>query len=114
MHHAIPPETDAIGQQAIVVGLRVHSALGAGLLEPAYEHCLAHELTLRGIDNPWQGTALDAGYRIDLLAGESAIIEIKCVDALTPTHQAQLLTYLRLPSFRLAFSYEFQSSSFQG
>jgi len=50
MHHAIPPEIDAIGQQAIVVGLRVHSALGAGLLEPAYEHCLAHDLALRGID----------------------------------------------------------------
>jgi GxxExxY protein len=121
MYHAIPLETELIGQHAIDAGLRVHAALGAGLLESAYEHCLAHELVLRGIDIrrqvalpiTYEGTTLDAGFRIDLLVATAVIMEIKCVDSLAPIHQAQLLTYLRLSSCRLGFLMNFKVRLFK-
>ena len=84
--------------------LKVHSLLGPGLLESAYQACLAHELRKRslyvatqvGLPVVYEGEKLDLGYRIDLLVENLVIVEIKCVDAIHPVHEAQLLSYLRL------------------
>jgi len=84
--------------------IEVHRHLGPGLLESAYEHCVAHELSALGLrferQRPlpleYKGTKLECGYRLDLVVEESLIVEIKCIDGLLPIHKAQLLTYLRL------------------
>ena len=119
--HAISPETEAIGRSVIDAGLRVHSVLGAGLLESAYEHCLAQELARRSIAIQrqmvlpirYENITLDAGYRIDLLAGAMVLIEVKSVNALTLIHQAQLLTYLKLSNCRLGFLMNFNVRLFR-
>jgi GxxExxY protein len=84
--------------------VRVHSALGPGLLESAYAACLTFELRKRGyrVDTEvglpvvYDGVKLDLGYRIDLLVGNVVIVEVKCVEVIHPVHEAQLLSYLRL------------------
>ncbi len=84
--------------------MKVHSALGPGLLEGAYEACLRHELISRRLDVQSQvllpveyyGVQIDAGYRLDLLVEDSVIVELKAVEKLAAIHEAQLLTYLRL------------------
>ena len=88
----------------IGAAIEVHRQLGPGLLESAYQACLAHELSLRGIlfvsqlDLPltYKGVQLDVGYRIDLLIDDKVIVELKAVEKVLPIHEAQLLTYLRL------------------
>ena len=82
----------------------VHRHLGPGLLESAYERCVAHELALRkvrfeaqvAVPLKYKGLELDCGYRLDLVVEDVLVLEIKAVDRLLPIHQAQLLTYLRL------------------
>jgi len=82
----------------------VHRELGPGLLESAYEQCLAAELNLSRIpfqiqvDLPvsYKGTRLDCGYRIDLLVDKQLIVELKCIEQLLKIHEAQILTYMRL------------------
>ena len=99
-HPSIPVEIETVARTAVDAGFQVHSALGPGLLESAYEHCLAYELAQRGVEVRrqvalpivYEGVTLDAGYRIDLLLAGAVVIEIKSVDALAPIHQAQLLT----------------------
>lgn len=84
--------------------MKVHSLLGPGLLESAYEACLAHELRARGfrvetqvgLPVVYEGTKLEVGYRIDLLVESSVVVEVKCVETVQPVHEAQLLSYLRL------------------
>lgn len=84
--------------------MRVHTALGAGLLESAYSACLQHELrndgygalAQVGLPVVYRGTKLDLGYRIDLLVEGVVIVEIKSVDAISPVHQAQIISYLKL------------------
>src|SRR5437899_10945748 len=84
--------------------MKVHTALGPGLLESAYEACLNHELrkaglrTLTQVPLPllYDGIKLDVGYRLDLLAEDLVVVEIKAVDSLAPIHTAQLLSYLKL------------------
>jgi GxxExxY protein len=84
--------------------MKVHSILGPGLLEGAYEACLRHELMSRGLEVnsqvslpvDYDGTLIDAGYRLDLLVENSVIVELKAVEKLSPIHDAQLLTYLKL------------------
>jgi GxxExxY protein len=120
-YRTISPEVEFIGRMAIDAGMRVHSVLGAGLLESAYERCLAFELASRGVEIrrqvvlpiSYQGTTLDAGYRIDLLVGTLVVIEVKSVDALTLIHQAQLLTYLKLSHCRLGFLMNFNVRLFK-
>ena len=92
----------------IEVAIEVHRVLGPGLLESAYETCLCHELKTRCVvferqkELPvsYKGVVLDCGYRLDLVVNQSVIVELKCVDALLPIHEAQLLTYLRLSGLR--------------
>ena len=84
--------------------MKVHSLLGPGLLESAYEACLAHDLRRRGfrvetqvgLPVVYEGEKLDLGYRIDLLVESLVIVEVKCVEVIHPVHEAQLLSYLRL------------------
>ncbi len=93
-----------LSDQVIGAAIEVHPQLGPGLLESAYQACLAHELSLRGIlfvsqlDLPltYKGVQLDVGYRIDLLVDDKVIVELKAVEKVLPIHEAQLLTYLRL------------------
>ena len=93
-----------LSDQVIGAAIEIHRQLGPGLLESAYQACLAHELSLRGIlfvsqlDLPltYKGVQLDVGYRIDLLIGDKVIVELKAVEKVLPIHEAQLLTYLRL------------------
>ena len=84
--------------------MKVHTALGPGLLESAYEACLVHLLRREGLQVRSQvalpiefdGVKLDAGYRIDLIVEEEIIVELKTVEKFEPTHTAQLLSYLKL------------------
>jgi GxxExxY protein len=88
----------------IDAAMKVHTTLGPGLLENAYQGCLAHELRKRGFRVETQvtlpvvyaGEKLELAYRMDLLVENLVVVEIKCVETLHPVHQAQLLSYLRL------------------
>ena len=94
---------------------KVHSALGPGLLESAYEECLHYELNKAGIiaikQKPmpliYEEKKLDLGYRIDLFVEGKVVIEIKSVEALNPVHFAQLMTYLKLSNCRIGFLFNF-------
>ncbi len=84
--------------------MKVHSALGPGLLESAYAACLQHELIKRGLkvtsEVPvpvvYDGIKLDAGYKLDLLVEDTVVVELKAIEALAPIHQAQIISYLKL------------------
>jgi GxxExxY protein len=92
--------------------------LGPGLLESAYEHCLARELGVLGLrferQRPvpleYKGMKLECGYRLDLVVEDALIVEIKCVDRLLPIHRAQLLTYLRLTNLRTGLLVNFRET----
>lgn len=95
---------NAISSAIIGAAIKVHRALGPGLLESAYEACLAFELVRQGFkverqkDQPllYEGMSLDLGYRIDLLVNEAVVVEVKAVQVSHPIYEVQLLTYLRL------------------
>jgi GxxExxY protein len=111
----LPPELNALSGQIIGACIEVHRHLGPGLLESAYEECLAHELTLANIEFKrqlalpveYKGVRLDAGYRVDLAIESQVIVEIKSVEQLTPIHDAQLITYLRLTGYPLGLLINF-------
>jgi GxxExxY protein len=104
-------EKDEIGSQIVDAVLKVHQALGPGLLESAYQVCLAHELRKRGLKVEcevylpvvYDGIFIDAGYRIDMLVEDCIIIENKAVAAILPIHEAQMLTYMKLRDCTLGF-----------
>jgi GxxExxY protein len=104
-----------VSGQIVDAAMTVHSALGPGLLESAYETCLAHELRKRTLNVTTQqvlpitydGVEIDAGYRIDLLIESSVIVELKSVDKLAPIHEAQLLSYLKLSGVKLGLLINF-------
>lgn len=93
-----------VSSRVIGAAMKVHSALGPGLLESAYEICLSHELRKAGlkveaqvpISVVYDGIVLDAVYRIDLLVESNLIVELKAVEEMLPVHKAQLLSYLKL------------------
>ncbi|MDP2994064.1 MAG: GxxExxY protein [Anaerolineales bacterium] len=97
-------ELNKITEAIIGATIDVHRALGPGLLESAYQACLAYELIERGrkveqqkpLPIVYKSVHLDAGYRLDLLIEDKVIVEIKSVDSIAPIHEAQLLSYLRL------------------
>jgi GxxExxY protein len=107
-----------VSRLIINAALKVHTALGAGLLEEAYKVCLKHELerqnlhVLSEVSMPilYDGVSLDAGYRIDLLVERSVIVELKSVTQLAPIHKAQLLTYLKLSKVSLGLLLNFNSA----
>ena len=120
MHEEVM-DPERIASIVVDSGLRVHRVLGPGLLESAYEHCLAHELQVRGLlverqvvmPISYDGAKLDAGYRIDLMVGRNVIVEVKAAEALIPLHQAQLLTYLKLSGCRIGFLMNFHAILFK-
>ncbi len=97
-------ERDPFTGKVIGCAIEVHRLLGPGLLESTYQQCLAHELHMNGIaiklEHPlpveYKGFRLDCGYRIDILAEDRLIIELKAVDEVKGIHKAQLLTYMKL------------------
>lgn len=106
---------DVITGQIIDSAMRVHSALGPGLLESTYKVCLAYELGEKGLaiasEIPlpvvYRHIKLNAGYRIDLLVADSVIVEVKAVERILPVHHAQLLAYLKLSGKRLGLLLNF-------
>ena len=104
-------DIEMIASQLVDAALVVHRELGPGLLESTYQACLSHELRSRGIETrcevvlpiEYRGIQIEAGYRIDMLISGCIIVENKSVQALTPIHEAQLLTYLKLSDRRLGF-----------
>jgi GxxExxY protein len=114
-------EIEAAARAIVDAGLKVHRALGPGLLESAYEHCLAYELQQRGLrlqrqvalPITYDKTQLDIGYRLDLLIEDAIILEIKAVESLLPIHEAQLMTYLRLSGYCLGFLMNFNTILFK-
>ncbi len=101
----------------IIIGkaIEVHRELGPGLLESAYESCLAYELESSGLkvetQKPlpliYKGMKIDCGYRLDLMVEDSVIIELKAVASLLPIHMAQLLSYLKLSGISLGLLINF-------
>ena len=101
----------------IIIGsaIEVHKQLGPGLLESAYQECLAYELkqkglkVLREVPMPvvYKEIKLDHGYRLDLLVNSKVVIEIKSVEFISDIHEAQLLTYLKLGNFKLRVTFKF-------
>jgi GxxExxY protein len=97
-------EYDSLTHGIIGAAIEVHRGLGPGLLESAYEACLAYELRLRGMNvksqQPlpvfYKDVMLDCGYRLDLVVEDQVIVEIKSVRELAAIHEAQLLSYLKL------------------
>lgn len=97
------PEKQLTGN-IIGAAIEVHRELGPGLLESAYQACLARELSLRQIEfeqeKPipieYKGLTIDCAYRLDFLVNRTIIVELKAVDEILPVHQAQILTYMKL------------------
>ena len=111
-------DENAVAKRVIDSAIKVHSALGPGLLESAYEACLTYELTTikfstrRQVCMPirYGDIALDAGYRLDLLVNDAVVVEIKAVERLGPLHTAQVLSYLKLGGFRLGLLLNFNTA----
>lgn len=99
-----PIQVNRVTGSIVSASMKVHSLLGPGLLESAYQACLAHELRKRGLKVGCQvglpvvydGEKIELGYRMDLVVENLVIVEVKCVEAIHPVHQAQLLSYMRL------------------
>lgn len=118
-----PAALNELSKLVLGASYKVHTALGPGLLESAYEACLAHELHSIGVDVERQkllpvryyDILVDAGYRIDLRvsdpAGNAMLVEIKSVRQLAPIHKAQLLTYLKLSNLPLGLLLNFNVQS---
>ncbi|HET7212558.1 MAG TPA: GxxExxY protein [Terriglobia bacterium] len=106
---------NAITQDIIGAAIEVHRTLGPGLLESAYEACLAFELTSRNLavetQKPlplvYHDAKLECGYRIDLLVAGTVIVEIKSVAALAPIHEAQMISYLKLSGCKVGLLINF-------
>lgn len=104
-----------VAREVVDAALRVHRELGPGLLESVYEAALAHELSLRGRDVrrqaavsiKYRGVPLDEAFRADLIVDDLVIVELKSVEAVSPVHKKQLLTYLRLADKRLGLLLNF-------
>ena len=108
-------ELNEISKNIIGAAMQVHSTLGPGLLENTYEACLKYELQKRGfkvlsqIGLPviYDDVKIDLGYRLDLIVEDSVIVELKAVNKITPVHEAQLLSYLKLSERRLGLLINF-------
>ena len=106
---------EEIGQAVIGAAIKVHSVVGPGLLESAYEACLLYELEKQGISARrqvpvpirYETLMIDNGYRIDLLIGGLVVAELKAVEAILPVHRSQLLSCLRLGRFKLGYLLNF-------
>jgi GxxExxY protein len=108
-------ETNEVTHAIIRAALRVHTALGPGLLESAYQACLVHELrnmslvvvSQQHLPLVYDTVTIDVGYKLDLIVENSVIVEIKTVEKILPIHRAQLLSYLRLTGKRVGLIINF-------
>ena len=104
-------DIEIIGKHIVDAAIKVHKTLGPGLLESAYQACLAYELENRNlkviceVEQPirYERKAIKVGYRIDMLVEDCVIIENKVVEKVLPIHKAQLLTYMKLRSCKLGY-----------
>ena len=121
MTYTTTAEEDRIAAAIVDAGYQVHRALGPGLLESAYEECLAFELAERSISVrrqvampiTYKSVQLEAGYRLDLIVQSLVVVEVKAIEQFQPIHQAQLMTYLRLSGCRLGFLMNFNVQMFK-
>ncbi len=105
-----------ISRLVVTAAMKVHSLLGAGLLESAYQVCLAQELRKQGVKVErevalpvtYEGVRLDVGYRLDLLVEDCVIVELKAVESLLPVHEAQLLSHLKVSGLHLGLLINFK------
>jgi GxxExxY protein len=112
--HAAVTDND-ITHEIIGAAIEVHKRLGPGLLESAYEVCLAHELRLRnlrvdqqvGVPVVYKETKLECGYRMDLLVEGRIVVDLKSIESLAPIHEAIILTYLRLSGHKIGLLINF-------
>ena len=110
-------DLESLAHEVIGACIEVHRFLGPGLLESAYEACLARELELADIpferQKPlpitYKGVHLDCGYRLDLLVDHRLVVELKAVDSIQPIHEAQMLTYLRMTGCSLGLLANFRA-----
>lgn len=108
-------DEDLITEKIIGAAIEVHKHLGAGLLESAYQTCLAHEMRLRGInfeqEKPlpitYKGVRMELAYRLDFVVERSVIVELKAVKEFDVVHQAQLMSYLKLSGLKLGLLINF-------
>ena len=112
-------ELNKLTSRILECGFTVHTALGPGLLESAYEECLFYELQQAGLKVErqkvlplvYKEVKLDAGYRLDLLVENRVVIELKSVEALNDVHTAQVLTYLKLSKCKIGLLINFNVKS---
>ncbi|SRR5256886_2223311 len=110
-------DRNEISGAIVDAAMKVHSALGPGLLESAYAVCLRHELIKRGLrvtsEVPvpvvYDGIKLEAGYRLDLVVEDTVVVELKAIEALAPIHQAQVISYLKLTGKPIGLLINFHS-----
>jgi GxxExxY protein len=110
-------EIERVAHEVVDAAFKIHSKLGAGLLESAYQALMTYELRKRGlqveVEVPlpvvYEDVRLDVGYRIDLLVAGCVIVELKAVEKIIPVHEAQILTYLKLTGLRLGILINFNT-----
>jgi GxxExxY protein len=109
-------EFENLSGEIIGAAIEVHRVLGPGLLESAYEDCLAWELTRKGlrvtrqtsIPVRYKELRIEDGYRVDMVINEAVIVELKCIDSFQPIHTAQVLTYLKMTGLKLGLLLNFK------
>jgi GxxExxY protein len=114
---AFPEEVERVATEIVDAAFKIHTKLGAGLLESAYEALMIYELTKRGLTVQhevampvvYEEVRLDVGYRVDLIVNGCVIVELKAAEKLLAVHEAQLLTYLKLSGIRLGFLINFNT-----
>ena len=111
----IPDEVEKLATVAVDSAFAVHSELGPGLLESAYQACFAHELSLRGVGYQkelpvplkYKGIRIEIGFRADIIIEQKLLIELKAVEQLLPIYKAQVITYLKLMRLQLGLMINF-------
>jgi len=106
---------NVLTKEIIGAAIEVHRHFGPGLLESAYQRCLARELQLRDIPYRYEwplpleykDLRVKCGYRVDLLVADAVVVETKSIEAIAPVHEAQLLTYMRLGGWKVGLLINF-------
>jgi GxxExxY protein len=106
---------NVLTKEIIGAAIEVHRNLGPGLLESAYQQCLARELQLKEIPYRYEwplpldykGLRMKCGYRVDILVADTVVVETKSIEAIAPVHEAQLLTYMRLGGWKVGLLINF-------
>ena len=114
-------DVNALSKEIIGAAMQVHRALGPGLLESAYEACLAHELATRefaferqrAIPLTYGEELIEVGFRADFVVEDAILLELKSVERLQPIHTAQVLTYLKLTGLQLGLLINFNVTMLQ-